>query len=52
MNFVSCTMNPCDVIVHALKKKKKRKLVNADAQSKPHLNPVIINNNQFLLSEI
>ena len=47
VNFVSCTVNPCDVTIHALKKKKKKKrekkarkciLVNANAQSKPHHN--------------
>ena len=38
MNFVSCTVNPCDVTVHALGKKKeakKCKLVNVDVYPNP-----------------
>ena len=37
--FVSCTVNPYDIIVHALgkEKKEKKKPENADTQFKPHL---------------
>ena len=42
MNFVSCTVNPCDVTVHTLGRKKKkearkRKLVKADVHPNPCL---------------
>ena len=38
VNFVSCTINPCDVTIHALGKKKearKHKLVNVDVYPNP-----------------
>ena len=41
MIFVSCTVNSCDFTVHALKKKKKKTL-NANAQSKQVLSRLTI----------